>query len=418
VRVRNAEFYLNGNDVRNRLTGNEFESSAGQIIFHITPALEGCYTCGNATNYVSPEEDALKLVFYPTANSDIDLYHAVPVGGSAVLQCGVSQGALGDLYSPQWFHNEIQPVDVRMLGSRFEINRGFNEDFNLTIFFATLDDNGTYVCGVDVNGEHYVESPTIRLLVYEEPTILYMTEDQILVVPPNTSEPITQQFTCNATGAPNLEIVWKHKDRLIRRSNEKYSIKTDNVTTNTPLMALHSVLTIRDPAIIDSGPVTCEAGIRYRKDSENSANDDNFITTIESATRHLIVLDTSLEPRPFLTQDSDLLVRIDLSEDVEISEAIRVRVRLTPETDEQPVEFNIDGQFVGVTTLYPFIPASSIPFRRFHVQVSLIVDNVQGPFNPPHATEGELIDMDRSMCYFAVHVVQLFMVHVCTYIWL
>ena len=91
-------------------------------------------------------------------------------------------------------------------------------------------------------------------------------------------------------------------------------------------------------------------------------------------------------------------MRIDLSEDVEISEAIRVRVRLTPETDEQPVEFNIDGEFVGVTTLYPFIPASSIPvpFRRFHVQVSLIVDNVQGPFNPDQMTEREFIDLDLS----------------------
>ena len=319
-----------------------------------------------------------------------------------------------------------------------------------------------------------------------------MTEDQILVVPPNTNEPITQQFTCNATGTPNLEIVWKHKGRLIRRSNEKYSIKTDNVTPNSSLMTLHSVLTIKDPAIIDSGPVTCEAGIRYRKDSENFANDDNFITTIESATRHLIVLgelcmlniyvytqytlnnltlqlhyytvcgsscvqllhcfliccvvklvlytDTSLEPRPFLTQASDLLVRIDLSEGVEISEAIRVRVRLTPETNELPVEFNIDGEFVGVTTLYPFIPASSIPFRRFHVQVSLIANNVhelpvefnidgefvgvttlypfipassipfrrfhvqvsliannvQGPFNPNRMTEREFIDLDLS----------------------
>ena len=117
-----------------------------------------------------------------------------------------------------------------------------------------------------------------------------MTEDQILVVPPNTSDPLTQQFTCNATGTPNLEIVWKHKDRLIRRNNEKYSIKTDDVTPNSSLITLHSVLTIRDPEIIDSGPVSCEARIRYRKDSENSANDDNFITTIESATRHLIVL--------------------------------------------------------------------------------------------------------------------------------
>ena len=76
---------------------------------------------------------------------------------------------------------------------------------------------------------------------------------------------------------------------MIQGSNEKYSIVTDDVFTNTPLMALHSVLTIRDLAIIDSGPVSCEAGIRYRKDSEDSANVDNFIIRIETATRHLIV---------------------------------------------------------------------------------------------------------------------------------
>ena len=121
----------------------------------------------------------------------------------------------------------------------------------------------------------------------EQPTILYMTEDQILVVPPNSSDPITQQFTCNATGAPNLEIVWKHKGRLIQRSNEKYSIKMDDVTPNYPLMTLHSVLTIRAPAIIDSGPVSCEAVIRYRKDS---ANVNSSISIIENVTSSLIVL--------------------------------------------------------------------------------------------------------------------------------
>ena len=119
---------------------------------------------------------------------------------------------------------------------------------------------------------------------------------------------------------------------------------------------------------------------------------------------YLVYTDTSLEPRPFLTQASDLLVRIDLSEDVEISEAIRVRVRLTPETDEQPVEFTIDGEFVGVTMLYPFIPMSSIPatFRRFHTQVSLLVDNVQGPFNPPQPSTRQFIDLDLSKPYNAV----------------
>ena len=111
--------------------------------------------------------------------------------------------------------------------------------------------------------------------------------------------------------------------------------------------------------------------------------------------------DTNLEVRPFLTQDSDLLVKSELPEDTEISEAIRVRVRLTPETDEQPVEFNIDGKFVGVTTLYLFIPASAIPksFRQFFVQVSLLVDNVQGPFNPAHMTQRQFINLDPGIPY-------------------
>ena len=111
--------------------------------------------------------------------------------------------------------------------------------------------------------------------------------------------------------------------------------------------------------------------------------------------------DSSLEPRPFLTQASDLLVKIELPEDTEISEAIRVRVRLTPETDDQPVEFNIDGEFVGVTTLYPFIPASSIPnsFQRFYVQVSLTVDNVHGPFNPRHVSDREFIDLSGMLVH-------------------
>ena len=59
--ILNAEFYLNGSDIRNSLAGSDFEMSPGQIVFNITPDLEGCYTCGNTT-YISPEEDALKLV--------------------------------------------------------------------------------------------------------------------------------------------------------------------------------------------------------------------------------------------------------------------------------------------------------------------------------------------------------------------
>ena len=61
VPVLNTVFYLNGSDIRDRLTGSEFTSSTGKIVFSITPDLEGCYTCGNGT-HTSPEEDALKLV--------------------------------------------------------------------------------------------------------------------------------------------------------------------------------------------------------------------------------------------------------------------------------------------------------------------------------------------------------------------
>ena len=116
-----------------------------------------------------------------------------------------------------------------------------------------------------------------------------MTEDQILVVPHNTSEPITQQFTCNATGAPNLQVFWRHENSSIQTDNEKYSIKTENVSTNHLLTTLHSVLTIKDPSLTDSGSVTCEAGIRYRKDSD-FPNVNNLATATEIAKRNLVVL--------------------------------------------------------------------------------------------------------------------------------
>ena len=90
------------------------------------------------------------------------------MGGIVVLQCGISQGALGGLYSPQWIYDGFRTVDVHRAGSRFKINRAFKEDFSLTISFVTLDDSGTYVCEVNVNEEHFVESPPIELLVYGE----------------------------------------------------------------------------------------------------------------------------------------------------------------------------------------------------------------------------------------------------------
>ena len=110
----------------------------------------------------------LFLAVYPTADPDINLYYTVSVGASAVLQCGVSQGALGDLYSPRWTYGRFQIVNPNTPGSRFKLKRAFNEDFSLIVSFVILEDNGTYLCEVGVNGMHLVESPPIELLVYGE----------------------------------------------------------------------------------------------------------------------------------------------------------------------------------------------------------------------------------------------------------
>ena len=125
-------------------------------------------SCLDAYSIFKAAIDKFFLAVFPTADTNIDLYYAVPVGGSVVLQCGISQGALGGLYSPEWTHNRFQPVDVHTPGSRFTINQAFKKDFSLTISFVTLNDNGTYVCGVTVNNEHFVESPVIELIVYGE----------------------------------------------------------------------------------------------------------------------------------------------------------------------------------------------------------------------------------------------------------
>ena len=103
--------------------------------------------------------------------------------------------------------------------------------------------------------------------------------------------------------------------------------------------------------------------------------------------------DSSLEPRPIPTQDNDLLVRIDLPPGAVISDEIRVRVRLTPEDDNdgEPLEMLVDGVFSDVSTFYPFIPASQLRFTQFYVQVLLVVNNVEGPLNPPTVTGNQFI---------------------------
>ena len=61
VPVLYAQFYLNGSDVIDQLTGGEYELSDGSITFELSQGLEGCYTCRNDT-YSSSEDHALMLV--------------------------------------------------------------------------------------------------------------------------------------------------------------------------------------------------------------------------------------------------------------------------------------------------------------------------------------------------------------------
>ena len=74
------------------------------------------------------------------------------------------------------------------------------------------------------------------------------------------------------------------------RNNEKYSVKSVEVSTTDRLMALHSVLTIKEPELADSGPIVCVVTTEYGKDTSTTVN--NLIPeyrTVESVV-NLIVL--------------------------------------------------------------------------------------------------------------------------------
>ena len=107
----------------------------------------------------------------PSQDDTIDLHYAVPVGGMTSIECGIKQGALGEFYSPRWIRDGSREIDVDTVGSRFQINRRILEDFTLIISPVVLEDNGTYICSVDVmiDGQlHTVESPEVTLTVHGE----------------------------------------------------------------------------------------------------------------------------------------------------------------------------------------------------------------------------------------------------------
>ena len=115
-----------------------------------------------------------------------------------------------------------------------------------------------------------------------------MTDNQILSVS-NVSEKVTLQFICNATGTPALEVTWKHNDKEIKRSDKKYSVTKGVSINNDHLTVVHSVLTINDPALTDSGTVVCVASISFRSDGPNNLDPSRMTTSVDLE-RGLIVL--------------------------------------------------------------------------------------------------------------------------------
>ena len=130
------------------------------------------------------------------------------------------------------------------------------------------------------------------ILPTEKPAITYMTgmTRDIIVVTNNTASTIT--FTCNVTGSPNLQISWYHKNKKIKE-NEKYSISTKdpNGDLDAYRRSQFSTVVIRNPLLVDSGSISCEAKISYRDDEGNRSNVINTLT--QNVTSNLIVLGKS-----------------------------------------------------------------------------------------------------------------------------
>lgn len=114
-----------------------------------------------------------------------------------------------------------------------------------------------------------------------------MTDDQILSVN-STSEQVLQ-FVCNATGTPHLELIWAHNGVTIQENDKRHLVKNE-VSTNSMLTILYSVLTISDPTLTDTGTISCEASISFKKDNSTTSRTSAVRTISEKLERELIVL--------------------------------------------------------------------------------------------------------------------------------
>ena len=103
--------------------------------------------------------------------------------------------------------------------------------------------------------------------------------------------------------------------------------------------------------------------------------------------------DASLEPRPFATQDEDLLIRMDLPRGVTLPGVKQIRLKTTPpdSSGKEALEFPVDDVFFESSRIYAFVPASQLKFRQFYVQVALVVDGQVGPFNPSETTQLQFV---------------------------
>ena len=116
----------------------------------------------------------------------------------------------------------------------------------------------------------------------DEPTVQYMTGDQVPFLP-SSSQP-DAVFTCNATGTPNLAVRWKHNNKEIISSDNKYSI------AEVRTAGMSSVLTIKGVRLTDSGNVTCDASVSYINDRGNDSHTNAMRTISETLSRKLVVL--------------------------------------------------------------------------------------------------------------------------------
>ena len=111
--------------------------------------------------------------------------------------------------------------------------------------------------------------------------ITYMT-DSIIPFISNKAES-SVEFACNASGSPNMAVMWRHQNKEIFTSDDKYVIERQ---PNGRM--IHSRLVIKNANIRDSGSVTCLAGINFRADGEGAEADTTYITM--NRTRRLVVL--------------------------------------------------------------------------------------------------------------------------------